>query len=73
MHYKDDVVYGGNKYYVSTNNTPDRGWETMIFKYSKDGNIDWGELHSRLHPNEESAKQHHTEVVSNIADYLEDK
>lgn len=35
----------GNHYFVSTNDTFDHGFETMIFRCNADGKVtDWGEL-----------------------------
>ena len=69
MHYKDDITYKGKKYYVSTNCTFDRGWETMIFRRERNDEVNWSELYAELHGSEEDARQRHLEIISDIAIY----
>ena len=64
-HLQNEVVIGSRKFYVSTNNTFDRGLETMVFEI-KNGQIDWTDLHAKLHKTEKGAISHH----KNVCDYV---
>lgn len=75
------VHHNGKAYFVSTNNTFDKGLETMIFKSGMqpetsitriiDGEkIDWNGIHTKWHESTEDAIAYHKAVVKNIGDYL---
>ena len=41
----------GNEYFVSTKDTFDRGWETMVFMSENQEVTDWGEIYQALYHN----------------------
>jgi len=60
MHYKHTTSDG--KYWISTNNTFDHGWETMVFAI-KDGKVDYTDLDRDLYINENDAVIGHTAMI----------
>lgn len=54
-----------NKYYISTNDTPDNGLETMVFKVDSDGKVsDWTELDCMHYDTIEEAVEGHQFIVN---------
>lgn len=51
------------KYYISTNDTPDNGFETMVFPAQNGRVIDWGELDVCWYESEDDASAGHDEMV----------
>ena len=63
-HLKSYVVHGGLFYYVSTNRTFDRGWETMIFSCDENNCVtDWAERYAELHDNATVAAERHYAIA----------
>ena len=52
-----------NKFFVSTQDTFDHGWETMVFPII-DGQVDYGELYADRYPNEIQADEGHRKVLA---------
>lgn len=70
-HLRDHVEHDGAYYYVSSNNTPDRGYETMIFLCDKDYEVvSWFDLYSRLYDSFEEMKEYHKKVCENIEFFI---
>lgn len=64
-----NVIQRGDKYYfVSTNDTPDHGFETMVFPFDLyEGKvINWGELASDRYDTVEQATEGHQRMVENF-------
>lgn len=69
-HFMDYRTIGDQEYYISTANTFDKGWETMVFT-SKDGDVtDWGEKYQKLYYTEEQAKKGHAYAVNHLEECL---
>ena len=51
------------KFFVSTMDTFDRGWETMVFPVIG-GNVDYGELYADRYLTEQAAKEGHAKVLA---------
>ena len=69
------VYHNNKKYEVSTMETPDFGYETLIFDYYFFGvngtnGIDFGGLYEKRHKNMEDAINFHVLATHNIADYI---
>jgi hypothetical protein len=60
MHYKHTTANG--KYWISTNNTFDRGWETMVFAI-KDGKVNYADLDCDRYISEMDAAIGHTAMI----------
>ena len=59
------IQRGGNHYVVSTADTFDMGWETMVFPAREDGTvIDYIDLACRRYADAEAAKAGHLEMVA---------
>ena len=69
-HVYNFVVVNGKEYYVSTNLTFDRGWETMVFHSENQKVTDWMEVFALYHESEEEAYKTHEEVVEKLHLYL---
>ena len=67
---QEDVFSVGLKYYVSTVDTRDAGWETMVFPYDLNGNVDYCEVHCCRYSSEDKASQGHQYVVDNLGTLL---
>jgi hypothetical protein len=52
-----------NKFFVSTQDTFDRGWETMVFPII-DGQVDYGELYTDRYSNDIQADEGHRKVLA---------
>ena len=53
------------KYFISTNNTFDHGWETMVFMRNPlNGKIDFTELDSGRYDNQEQAYKGHEQMIN---------
>ena len=64
-----NVIQRGDKYYfVSTNDTPDHGFETMVFPFDLyEGKVtNWGELYADHYETIEEAAKGHALVVANF-------
>lgn len=62
---RDYITSGLNRYYVSTANTVDRGWETMVFSCDEDGHVtDWCEKYAMTYDSYEEAAAGHANVVA---------
>ena len=64
-----NVIQRGDKYYfVSTNDTPDNGFETMVFPFDLyEGRVSsWGELAFDRYDTAEQAKEGHQRMVENF-------
>lgn len=81
MNFTDFVDVNNKKYYVSTTDTSDNGWETMIFEVKpleeklkketgKEYYVDWSGIYSEWYENEKEAKKTHNYIVKNIKDYV---
>lgn len=71
-HLKDYVVVNGQEYYVSTKNTFDVGFETMVFE-SKDKYVtDWSEKFFKLYNTKEEAIEGHGYTINNLEKCLEE-
>ena len=71
-HLKDYVVVNGQEYYVSTSNTFDVGFETMVFE-SKDKYVtDWSEKFFKLYNTKEEAIEGHSYTINNLEKCLEE-
>ena len=71
-HLKDYVVVNGQEYYVSTKNTFDVGFETMVFE-SKDKYVtDWSEKFFKLYNTKEEAIEGHSYTINNLEKCLEE-
>lgn len=71
-HLMNDVEYDGKNYYVSTNDTPDAGLETMIFAVDENGQIDWHDLYVEHYATEEAATEKHKYICENIHEFIEE-
>jgi len=78
---KNIVKYKALHYLVSTENTFDRGWETMIFETTQTGNVDkvdkidfkkvnFMDLYVEYHLREHDAFDRHHMIVKEIKKYL---
>ena len=71
-HLKDYVIVNGQEYYVSTKNTFDVGFETMVFE-SKDKYVtDWSEKFFKLYNTKEEAIEGHSYTINNLEKCLEE-
>ena len=51
--------------WIDTNDTPDHGWETMVFECNENGEVtSWAELDVDIYEDYEEAKAGHEEMVS---------
>jgi hypothetical protein len=57
----------GNRYWVSTVDTFDKGWETMVFAVKPDGTNDWTDLYSARYPDRAAAEAGHKTVIDGFA------
>ena len=69
-HVYNFVVVNGKEYYVSTNLTFDRGWETMVFHSENQKVTNWMEVFALYHDSKEEAYKTHAEVVEKLHLYL---
>ena len=61
------IERGGKHYMVSTVETFDNGWETMVFLAAADGSvIDWTDLDCQRYDSEEEAKGGHLAMVNHF-------
>ena len=71
-HLKDYVVVNGQEYYVSTKNTFDVGFETMVFE-SKDKYVtSWTDCYYRHYNEEQDAIVGHRDVIDNLEKCLKE-
>ena len=56
-HLKDYIAVNGQEYYVSTKNTFDVGFETMVFKSENKCVTDWSEKFFKLYNTKEEAEK----------------
>lgn len=65
MHLTDVVYRNGKYYYVSSCDTFDHRYETMIFQCDKNGNVaEWNDLYCEHYPNESAMERRHKEIVA---------
>ena len=70
-HYMDYVVVNDTHYYVSTTDTYDRGWETMVFLCDEnDRVVDWMERYAHWYDDEDEAIKGHKDIVENLEKYI---
>ena len=79
-HLMDDVQLNGKWYYVSTLDTFDHGFETMVFECydyehteelkHKDSGVDWSGLYSEAHDTPEAAAERHKYIVENLDKFI---
>lgn len=70
-HMKNYPECNGQKYYVSTTNTADRGLETMVFKCDENQKVhDWCELYVEHYTTEHDAIHGHMRICHNIEKYV---
>lgn len=65
-----DTECGGQKYHISTADTFDRGWETMIFRRDERGELDVREVYQELHGDFAEAEERHEYICDHIADFV---
>ena len=71
-HLKSYVVANDQEYYISTNNTPDVGFETMVFE-SKDKYVtNWREKFFKHYNTREEAIEGHNYIINNLEKCLEE-
>ena len=71
-HLKSYVVANNQEYYISTNNTPDVGFETMVFE-SKDKYVtNWREKFFKHYNTREEAIEGHNYIINNLEKCLEE-
>lgn len=71
-HLKSYVVANNQEYYISTNNTPDVGFETMVFE-SKDKYVtNWRENFFKHYNTREEAIEGHSYTINNLEKCLEE-
>ena len=71
-HLKSYVVANNQDYYISTNNTPDVGFETMVFE-SKDKYVtNWREKFFKHYNTKEEAIEGHSYTINNLEKCLEE-
>ena len=63
---QEDISRDGKKYFVSTANTFDHGWETMVFARNENGEVDWADLYSDRYNTQEEAEIGHKSIISNF-------
>lgn len=57
------------QFIVSTVNSFERGWETIVFEANESGEVlNWGELYQDLYDDKEEAKAGHKKTVDMIAE-----
>ena len=71
-HLKSYVVANDQEYYISTNNTPDVGFETMVFKSENKCVTDWSEKFFKLYNAKEEAIEGHSYTINNLEKCLEE-
>ena len=77
-HLMDDVQLNGVWYYVSTLDTFDHGFETMVFEYYdyehkekyKDSGVNWSGLYSEAHDTPEAAAERHKYIVEHLDEFI---
>ena len=71
-HLKSYVVANNQEYYISTNNAPDVGFETMVFKSENKCVTDWSEKFFKLYNTKEEAIEGHSYTIDNLEKCLEE-
>ena len=71
-HLKDYIAVNGQEYYVSTKNTFDVGFETMVFKSKDKCVVDWIEEYYKHYASEGEAIKGHNYIVDNLEKCLEE-
>ena len=71
-HLKSYVVANDQEYYISTNNTLDVGFETMVFKSENKCVTDWSEKFFKLYNTKEEAIEGHSYTINNLEKCLEE-
>ena len=71
-HLKSYVVANDQEYYISTNNTPDVGFETMVFKSENKCVTDWSEKFFKLYNTKEEAIEGDSYTINNLEKCLEE-
>ena len=69
---KDYITVNGQEYYVSTKNTFDVGFETMVFKSKDKYVVDWIEEYYKHYASEGEAIKGHNYIVDNLEKCLEE-
>ena len=69
-HFMDYRTIGGQEYYISTANTFDRGWETMVFESENEKVTNWSEKYQNLYSDYQKAKEGHYHVLRNLEECL---
>ena len=64
---QEDISRDGKTYFVSTANTFDHGWETMVFARNANGEVDWTDLYSDRYNTREEAEIGHNSITSNFS------
>lgn len=66
-HYMDYKEVGEQNYYISTADTFDVGWETMVFTCDEDCRVtDWCEKYKLNYANESAAVNGHKYVIESL-------
>lgn len=55
------------QFLVSTKNTPDRGWETMVFLSEGEEVVNWDDKYQERHGSREEAYKRHKKVVEMVS------
>lgn len=71
-HLKDYITVNSQEYYVSTKNTFDVGFETMVFKSKDKYVVDWIEEYYKHYAAEGEAIKGHNYVVNNLEKCLKE-
>lgn len=71
-HLKDYITVNGQEYYVSTKNTFDVGFETMVFKSKDKYVVDWIEEYYKHYAAKGEAIKGHNYIVNNLEKCLEE-
>ena len=71
-HLKSYVVANDQEYYISTNNTPDVEFETMVFKSENKCVTNWREKFFKHYNTREEAIEGHNYIINNLEKCLEE-
>lgn len=71
-HLKSYVVANDQEYYISTNNTPDVGFETMVFESEDKYVTNWREKFFKHYNTREEAIEGHSYTINNLEKCLEE-
>lgn len=71
VHLKDYVKINNKNFFVSTTNTFDKGWETMVFEADENNNIkNWAGLYCKHYTTLDEATEGHIYVKNHIDEYI---